>query len=287
VAGIPALFAIERGARFMQPLSNAEFVVVQRFSQMMSEKIAAVGVDVHVESNFKEFVALRRRLSPTVVLSPCFNPDYSDLTLHNSFWLRAVDSRGETVATIAQRYLDTDSFLDEIRSERLFRDRARTDVHGRFGTIDCAAAAALSGRVGYSGSLWIDPNWRKRNLSGLLDHLSRALLLKNFWFDHITAMIIDRLAVTGIGTKQYGWPHIDGRFEFDFYETNLYNFIFCHMSRAEALTRMRYWLLNPEHNSIESLQKVWELDVHRAEIELIDTTSILGERQDETRIAVR
>ncbi len=264
----------------MKALTDAEFVVVQRFSQLMSEKIAAVGVDVHVESNFKEFVSLRRRLSPTVVLSPCFNPDYSNLTLHNSFWLRAVDSHGETVATIAQRYLDTDSFLDEILSERLFHDRARDDVHGRFGTIDCAT-------VGYSGSLWIDPNWRKRNLSGLLDHLSRALLLKNFWFDHITAMIIDRLAVTGIGTKQYGWPHIDGRFEFNFYEAQLYNFIFCHMSRAEALTQMRYWLLNPEHNSVESLQEVWKLDVHRADIELIDTATVLGERQDEARIAVR
>jgi hypothetical protein len=271
----------------MQPLSNAEFVVVQRFSQMMSEKIAAVGVDVHVESNFKEYAALRRSLSPQEVLSSTWDPDYSDLTFHNSFWLRAVDSHGQTVATMAQRFMDTASFLDDIRSERLWHDRGRPDVHGRFGVVECAAAASLSGRVGHSGGLWIHPEWRKRNLSGLLDHLSRALLLKNFWFDHITAIMIDRLAATGIGTKQYGWPHIDGRFEFDLYRGKLYNLIFCHMSRADALSRMRYWLLNPEHDSVESLQKVWELDVHRADVELIDPAAVLGKRQDETRVAVR
>src|SRR5260370_33708234 len=152
--------------------------------------------------------------------------------------------------------------------------------------MDWAAAAAVSGRVGHSGGLWIDPNWRKRNLSGLLDHLSRALLLKNFWLDHITAIMIDRLAATGIGTKQYGWPHINGRVEFDLYRDRLYNLSFCHLSRADALTRMRYWLLNPEHDSVESLQEVWELGQSRADIELIDAATVLREGKYEPRVAV-
>jgi hypothetical protein len=271
----------------MQPLTDAEFVVVQRFSQMMSEKIAGVGVDVHVESNFKEYASLRRSLSPDEVLSPTWDPDYSNLTFHNSFWLRAVDAQGQTVATMAQRFLDTpSSFLEEILAERLWHDRGRADVHGRFGVVDCAAAEHLRGRIGHSGGLWIDPRWRKRNLSGLLDHLSRGLLLKNFWFDHTTAVIIDRLAVTGIGTKQYGWPHIDGRFEFDLYRGKLYNLIFCHMSRADAVARMRYWLLNPEHDSVESLQKVWELSQHRADIELVDVPAVLREGKYEPRVAM-
>jgi hypothetical protein len=271
----------------MQALTDAEFVVVQRFSQLMSEKIAAVGVDVHVESNFKEFAALRRRLSPTEVLSPTWDPDYSNLTFHNSFWLRAVDAKGDTVATMAQRFMDTEtSFLDDIRSERLWHDRGREDLRGQFGVIDCGAAAALKGRIGHSGGLWIDPRWRKRNLSGLLDHLSRGLLLKNFWFDHITAIMIDRLAATGIGSKQYGWPFIHGRVEFDLYQGRLYNLIFCHMSRADALDRMRYWLLHSEHDSVQSLEKVWELNENRADVELVDPSSILRERENETRVAM-
>src|SRR5262249_35359467 len=182
---------------------------------MMSEKLAAIGVDVHVESNFREYRSLRQALSPNEVLSPTWDPVYSNLTFHNSFWLRAVDPAGLTIATMAQRFFDTPSFLDEIRSERLWHDRGRPNVRGRFGVVDCIAAAGLSGRGGRSGGLWIAPRWRKRNLSGLLDHLSRGLLLRNFWFDHITAVMIDRLAATGIGKKQYGWPHIGGRVEFD------------------------------------------------------------------------
>lgn len=271
----------------MNPLSNADFATVQRFCQLMSDKIAALGVDVHVESNFREYALLRRALSPGEILNPTWDPDHSHLTLHNAFWLRAVDVEGRTIATIAQRVMDTDSFLDDIRSQRLWHDKGALPARGRMGVVDCPSAAGLSGRVGHSGGLWIHPDYRRRNLSGLLDHLSRGLLLKNFWFDHITAVIVDKLAATGIRTKQYGWPRVDGRIEFDLYLDRLYTLVFCHMSRAEALTRMRYWLLNPEHDSIESLQKVWELDVHRADQELVDAAAVLGEWQDQARVAVR
>jgi hypothetical protein len=161
---------------------------------------------------------------------------------------------------MAQRVFDTESFLDEIRSLRLWRSGGRSGAPGVFGRIDCPSAASLSGRVGHSGGLWIDPDFRKKNVSGYLDHLSRGLLLKNYWFDHITAVIFEKLANKGIATRQYGWPCITGRFEFDLLlGGELFPIVFCDMSRAEVLRRVQRWLLLPDADSSEELEKVPEL----------------------------
>ena len=239
----------------MTPLTNEEFATVQRFCQLMSEKIATVGLDVYVESNFNDFIRLRRRLAPGSVQNPTYDPQHSALSLHNAFWLRAVEPGGDTVAMVAQRVLDTDDFYADLQSLRLWHDRP-SGTHAVIDIVDCHSAKGMSGRVGHAGGLWIDPHWRKKNLSGLLDHLGRGLLLKNFWFDHITAFIINNLAATGIAVKQYGWPEIEGRVDFDFLTGGtVYTLHFCHMNRAEVLARMNQWLLLPEYNSVEELDK--------------------------------
>jgi hypothetical protein len=237
----------------MTPLTNEEFATVQRFCQMMSEKIAGLGLDVYIDSNFRDFAKLRRQLAPNTVQNPTFDPEHSGVSLNNAFWLRAVEPNGDTIAMIAQRVIDTDNFLDELKTLRLWHDRAN-QVHAVIDIVDGKAAATLSGRIGHAGGLWIDPVHRKKNLSGLMDHLGRGLLLKNFWFDHVTAFIAENLAKTGIGAKQYGWPEVDGQVKFDFLAGGESVPVgFYHMNRAQTVERMNQWLLLPEANSIEEM----------------------------------
>jgi hypothetical protein len=244
----------------MTPLTGAEFAAIQRFCELMSDKLAQTNMNVFVESDFREFIRLRREIAPATVLPTTWDPTYHDISFHNAFWLRAVDHRGRIVATMAQRMFETESFLDEIRSMRLWCATKRPREGGRFGVIDCPTAGGLSGLVGHSGGLWIDPDYRGKNVSGYLDHLSRGLLLKNFWFDHVTAVLFEKLAQKGIATRQYGWPRITGRFEFDlFLGGELFPIVFCDMPRAEVLRRVRQWLLFPEADSYEELEKVGEL----------------------------
>ena len=244
----------------MTPLTSEEFSTIQRFCELMSDKLARLNMNVFIESNFREFVRLRREIAPGAFLPSTWDPSSNDLSFHNAFWLRAVDHRGRTVATIAQRVFETASFLDEIRSLRLWCSNGGVAASGLFGAIECPTAASLSGRVGHSGGLWIDPGFRKQNVSGYLDHLSRGLLLKNYWFDHITAVIFEKLADKGIATRQYGWPRITGRFEFDLLlGGELFPIVFCDMPRAEVLDRVRRWLLLPEADSYEELEKIGEL----------------------------
>ena len=245
----------------MTPLTSEEFSAIQRFCEMMSDKLARLNMNVFIESDFREFVRLRRDIAPTAFLPSTWDPHYNDdLSFHNGFWLRAVDHRGRVVATIAQRIFDTESFFEEICSLRLWCTNRRVAVKGSFGALECPTAASIAGRVGHSGGLWIDPDFRKKNVSGYLDHLSRGLLLKNYWFDHITAVIFEKLAATGIATRQYGWPRVTGRFEFDLLlGGELFPIVFCDMSRAEVLRRVQRWLLVPDADSYEELEKVGEL----------------------------
>jgi hypothetical protein len=250
---------VHMGGR-VTPLTGPEFSTIQRFCELMSDKLARLNMNVFVESDFYEFVRLRREIAPAAFLPSTWDPNYNDLSFHNSFWLRAVDHRGRIVATMAQRIFETDSFLDVIRSLRLWCTNGRRDVKGSFGALECPTAQSLSGRVGHSGGLWIDPDFRKKNVSGYLDHLSRGLLLKNYWFDHITAVIFEKLANKGIATRQYGWPRITGRFEFDLLlGGELFPIVFCDMSRAEVLRRVERWLLLPDAESAEELEKAREL----------------------------
>jgi hypothetical protein len=239
----------------MTPLTNEEFATVQRFCQLMSEKIAALGLDVFVESNFRDFSSLRRQLAPKSIQNPSFDPDHCALSLHNAFWLRAVDQDGDTVAMMAQRVFDTKSFLDELKSLRLWHDLP-DHLNGVLRISDCEFAERLTGRVGHAGGLWIEPTYRKKNLSGLMDHLSRGLCLRNFWFDYMTGNIGTELAATGIGFQQYGFPEVGGRLEFDFFQPGQkITFVIGHMSRAQSVERMHQWLLLPERNSIKELDE--------------------------------
>jgi hypothetical protein len=240
----------------MTPLTNEEFATVQRFCQLMSEKIAAVGLDVFVESNFRDYMRLRRDMSPGYIHNPTYDPDHSRLSFQNAFWLRAVESTGDTVAMGTQRVIDTDNFYDELTSMRLWHDRPE-DARGVVEVIGCEAVAGLAGRIGHTGGLYIEPTYRKKNLSGLLDHLGRGLMLRNFWFDHVTAVITKDLARTGITLKQYGWSEIDGRVRFDFFSGGPLTTIgLCQMSRADFVARMNLWLLYPECNSMQELDQV-------------------------------
>ncbi|HEY5210014.1 MAG TPA: hypothetical protein VIJ42_11285 [Stellaceae bacterium] len=246
----------------MTPLTNEEFATAQRFCQLISEKIAGLGLDVYVESNFRDFMKLRRKFAPQSVQNPTYDPEHSNISLNNAFWLRAVEPGGDTVAMIAQRVIDTENFLEDLRSLRLWHDRPG-EVVSAIDIIDCSAAGGLSGRIGHAGGLWIDPLYRKKNLSGLLDHLGRGLLLKNFWFDHITAFIAENLAATGIAIKQYGWPEVEGRLYFDFLAGGPAIPIgFCHMSRAQSVEAMDRWLLLPDCNSIHELDEVGKILAH-------------------------
>ncbi len=236
-----------------QPLAPLDFATAEAFAELMLEKLEATGLKITIESDFAEFVRLRLAASPETPMNTTYDPSRVDLSLINAFWFRATDAAGDLVAMIGHRVFDSADLLADIATVKLWHDRAAPPGPFVYRTIDLEAARGLSGRMAHSGGLWIRPDWRKRNLSGYLDHLGRALMVRNFWFDHMTAFIVDKLAATGIGIRQYGFPGIRGWIEFDFFAFRAVRLAFCHMTRAESLARMRLWLDDPEAENVAEL----------------------------------
>jgi hypothetical protein len=236
-----------------EPLRPADFQLAEAFIDLMSQKLEAAGVAVQMETDFREFVKLRSGASPETPVNPTYDPSRVVISMRNAFWLRAVDSGGETVAMIAHRVFDTRDLFADMCALRLWHDRPSPADRCVFRAIDLEPARGIAGRVAHSGGLWIRPDWRKRNLSGYLDHLGRALMIRNFWFDHMTGLIPEKLAATGIGIRQYGFPGIVGWIEFDFFNFRPIRLAYCQMTRAESVLRMRNWLLQPEAESIADI----------------------------------
>jgi len=243
-----------RGAPAPQPLTLEEFQIAEAFAELMLEKLERAGVRVTIESDFVEFVRLRLAASPETPMNTTYDPAHVDLSLVNAFWFRATAPDGALVAMIGHRTFDSADLVQDIASVRLWHDRPAPAGPCVFRVIDLDAARGIAGRIAHSGGLWIRPDWRKRNLSGYLDHLGRALMLRNFWFDHMTAFIVDKLAATGIGIRQYGFPGIVGWIEFNFFAFRPVRLAYCQMSRAESLRRMRAWLEQPGAESIAALE---------------------------------
>jgi hypothetical protein len=258
----------------MKFLNDLEFAVTQRFCQLVSEKIATHELDVIIEHDFREFVRYRKEVSPKHIINPTFHPEYSNLTPQDSFWLRAVDSWGRTVATCAKRVMDTECFHEDLVSLRLWQGQDVPDPAVSFRSIDCQPAQWLSGRIAHSGGFWVEPDWRKRDISGLLSDLGRGLALRNLGFDHITGVMLNDLAATGIGTKQYGYPHTEGQIEVSFYGDKPSRLVFVHMSKRETLDQMQAWLLFPEGNSLQALNKIRESRVDGADHQLVDVPAV-------------
>jgi hypothetical protein len=236
-----------------RPLAPEDFAIAEAFCDLMLEKLARTGVKVTIESDFEEFVRLRLDASPETPMNTTYDPARVALSLRNAFWFRVRDAEGALVAMIAHRAFDTVDLFHDIASVRLWHDRPAPAAPYVFRALDLEAARGIRGRVAHSGGLWIHPDWRKRNLSGHLDHLGRALMVRNFWFDHMTAFIVDKLAATGIGIRQYGFPGISGWIEFNFFTFRPVRLAYCYMTRTQSVERMARWLDQPEADSIAEL----------------------------------
>jgi hypothetical protein len=238
----------------LKPLRPEDFAVCEAFIELMWEKLEAAGVTVEAGTNFAEFVKLRAAASPDTPINPTYDPSRVRVSLRNAFWFRAVDSTtGETVAMIAHRVFDTADLFTDLTALRLWHDGPGPAEPCVFRALDLNVARGIAGRVAHSGGLWIRPDWRKRNLSGYLDHLGRAMMIRNFWFDYMTGLIPEKLAATGIGIRQYGFPGIVGWIEFDFFNFVSTKLAYCQMNRAESLHRMKTWLGRPSAETIAEL----------------------------------
>jgi hypothetical protein len=166
------------------------------------------GVDLRLRHDFRELLHVAKTISTYDKLFrrlEIFNPDYTDFTPENSYWIAGYDKHGEIVLTSAGRIYDW-------RSTNLERE-ARVMFYGRDVGQQCkmtekfsAAARLVTGMAIYAGAGWIRADYRGRQLSRVFPRLGRAYALSRWPIESLFTYVVPGLADNGTA-RGYGYRH--------------------------------------------------------------------------------
>ena len=140
---------------------------------------------------------------------PVFRPDDVDgAGPRAAFAILGENSQGEVVATQAARFFDWSgtSLKSEVESLRMMYGSASPPV-GATAEVSSDVAGAITGRVAYSGSTWFRPDYRGRELSGILPRISRALALSTWNTDTTISFMDWRIVKKGVAAS-YGYVNL-------------------------------------------------------------------------------
>jgi len=206
--------------------------VVQDFIDFSLEWLGRRNYALEVDVDMTRWTRLVASALGWDAINPTFNPSINALTPGNSFWcdIRAGSS---TIATMAARLFVTEDYLALKRSMRLWRD---SPPPGELQIVRPPEMPLISGRVAHEGGLWIHPEHRKRGLSVILPHLTRALCLRQWNIDWQTGVTRRAIGNCGIAVWAYGMKHVEVCFDGYFPITHTWDRLsIAYMSRSEVV----------------------------------------------------
>jgi hypothetical protein len=132
-----------------------------------------------------------------------FNPERSDVSAENAFWLSGENDQGEIVCTNAARifyWLGTN-----------FEEQAVAMLYGcnegQRCIITAEATKIITGVVQCHGATWVRPDYRSRGLSHLLPRVCRAYGPSRWPIDYVFAVIkrvhYDNGTAFGFGAQHF------------------------------------------------------------------------------------
>ncbi len=188
-------------------------------SQQISEFATAIsgyGINLQIGTDFNEFLEIPSRQSLRHPINPMFDPNQSEISRSNGFWLLARDKSGEIVHTQAMKLLDlTQTNLEEYLKTQSWDLRSHGYDFDDSKTI-CKlteSSSKITGRITYHGELWIKggPNgFRGGSLSILLTRLMILLAMLRWKPDFMIGLQSPMTAFKGLAARE-GYTHMDQR----------------------------------------------------------------------------
>lgn len=186
--------------------------LLARYAACVHSTMDDLGLQLRISADFDRLIDLSKQQRENwPPLSPIFDPKYSDLGPDTSFLIECVDELGDTVMTSAGRLYDHGdrSLADDLRSLRVFyRDPERYLASGDVVTVTAPSAEYIFGRTGYSGAVWVRPDYRRHGLTKVIPRLTRSLLLTRWNTPVFWATIAPSLDAVGV-TRAYGSWHVE------------------------------------------------------------------------------
>jgi hypothetical protein len=144
-------------------------------------------------------------------LAPSFDSSYGGLDASCGFWIIGRDAEGDIVTTQAAHYypMGSETVRDYLRSLRLFYPNPGQQKNaGESCEVSSPSAAQIGGRVVFSGSTWIHPDYRGRELPKILPRISRALALTQWNTDYTISLVSMALVEKGVAAA-YGYKRVE------------------------------------------------------------------------------
>lgn len=171
------------------------------------------GIYLSISHDLDELVeANERNRKDWPALLPMFDPSLGGYQPENGFWVRGVNDKGEVVLCHAARlYLWPESSLfTELETLRFFYpDPDLQKQAGETCIVDTDGARDVSGRVCYSGAVWVRTDYRGRGLAHLTPRLVRGYSLTKWYPDFSLGMVQLRNVKGEKAAQTYGWQHME------------------------------------------------------------------------------
>jgi hypothetical protein len=165
-----------------------------------------IGIRLRLRHDFHELVYVNRQQvnhGTWFRLVDHLNPEYSDLTPENSYWISGENEQGEIVLTQAGRVYDWPDTNLESEARSMFyagRDEGRSCI------VTAQDAKLITGVVFIGGARWTRPDYRAVPPSRLLSRLGRAYAFARWPIDWAFAFMAPVLVQKGVAAA-YGYPH--------------------------------------------------------------------------------
>lgn len=203
-----------RGIVEQMGLAHGPRDLIARYINFADHAARDLGLRLRLSWDFERLVALNQQHRDSwEPLSPIFNPKYNALCRDNAFIIEGTDELGRTVMTSAGRLYDHGdrSIADELRSLRVFYDDPAPQIAaGETVEVTAPTAEHLCGRVMFSGSVWVRPDYRRRGLTKIIPRLTRSYAFTRWNTPVFWAGISHNLDQIGV-TRAYGSWHVEER----------------------------------------------------------------------------
>jgi hypothetical protein len=162
------------------------------------------GVNLRLRYDFDELLYINKQevaRGTWYRLLDIFNPEYSDLTAENAYWISGEDENGEIVLTQAGRvYHWPESTLADEARLMFYGGR---DV-GQSCRVTSEAAEKISGYVFNGGGLWLRRDFRGKGFPSVIGRLGRSYATARWPLDWATCFVTPGLVEKGVaGTYGY------------------------------------------------------------------------------------
>lgn len=169
-----------------------------------------VGIRLSLSADFRELKHVNQQNRVDwYPLTPNFDPDECALDRDNAFWLKGINDEGDVVLCHAVRlYSLRHALAGDIEGLNFYFDDPQRAWAAGARTAVTAPSAAMSGRLAYSGALWVRSDFRGFGLARLIPPLSRTLALTQWYPANHTCFLMQPTVEKGMA-RVYGYDNLE------------------------------------------------------------------------------